>query len=824
MTVASEENRSGPYIGNGSATVFSYGFRILNEAHIEVVRTENNTDTVLALGTDYTVSGVGDAGGGSITTTSAPTAAQTITLLRNVPFTQETDLENQGAYFAETIEASLDLAAMRDQQLSELLSRAVVMPASQSADDIPGFVSDIQNAAANAASAIAARDAAAASASALGNQVHQYDTLALAIAATIPVGINVVRTLGRGTVGLGGAVWTRLISAPGAPRSWHWQSTVDSSWWIMAAPVGWIVSPAQFGTGLTNTAVQDALDYLQALGVSGGRVVCEPNQTYTGTTAPKVWNGLTLDLNGSKIVTTLSGGGAYGIRVGDNAEICNGWAHSIDGGITDSQFIFGPAISLGVANASPGNLVSAPDYFATGRPRVRNMKLSCTRMYCPVLQGMGDLDVLIENIEIPDSATCTGIHLDWSDIGGSTVAAGTGPGGSYINDLERVTKWNAAYNNGNGTMYTTHPRGVIRKIRAGSLTVPAVGDSGSRAVRLSACRNVIVDDVNIKECTLPAFDHVGGDFGFEFARRADQRNAVRGIRLRNLSADLCHYYGIFVDTFADNIQNAVNLGYANGVDTYMNGDVVIENVSIVGPFNDTDDGIRIQNAKGVKVIDANVVGFYQGVGIEDNTENVDFVRGRIWRNRGAGINIKNVSTIKSLTFYDVDCELNATVVTGSDAVGINVRGGVNILIQNCHLGAAGEDTQAYAITVGTAATRVSIIENEIRGVKSGGAALNLPAGNMDPLWVVRGNIYIGAAPFMIGASIIPVERTPRVPGGGIHTRAIATAAAMSGTALNTPTYGTFVEGDLIEVVDANSTKCALARRGSSAWATLVAVP
>ncbi|MCK1685627.1 hypothetical protein [Bradyrhizobium sp. 145] len=125
MTVASEVNRSGPYIGNGVTTNFNYGFRILDEAHIQVIRSQAGVDTVLTLGGDYTVSGVGNDAGGAITIAVAPTATQTITILRSVPFTQETDLENQGAYFAETIEAALDLSAMRDQELRERQDRAI---------------------------------------------------------------------------------------------------------------------------------------------------------------------------------------------------------------------------------------------------------------------------------------------------------------------------------------------------------------------------------------------------------------------------------------------------------------------------------------------------------------------------------------------------------------------------------------------------------------------------------------------------------------------------------------------------------------------------
>lgn len=130
MTVPSETNRSGPYSGNGSTTVFGYGFRIVNENHLKVIKTAGGVDTVLTVDVDYEVADVGEAGGGQIALVTPPAVGETITILRNVPFTQETDLENQGAYYAETVEDALDVAAMRDQQLSEELSRAFRIPAS----------------------------------------------------------------------------------------------------------------------------------------------------------------------------------------------------------------------------------------------------------------------------------------------------------------------------------------------------------------------------------------------------------------------------------------------------------------------------------------------------------------------------------------------------------------------------------------------------------------------------------------------------------------------------------------------------------------------
>lgn len=142
MTVASETNRSGPYTGNGVTTAFNYGFRILAASHIQVVLTENDVDTVVNAA-NYTVSGVGDAAGGSVTFATAPTSTQTVTIIRNLPFTQTTDLENQGAYYAETIEEALDLATMRDQELQEQIDRSLKIPVGQDSSTLDDLIADV---------------------------------------------------------------------------------------------------------------------------------------------------------------------------------------------------------------------------------------------------------------------------------------------------------------------------------------------------------------------------------------------------------------------------------------------------------------------------------------------------------------------------------------------------------------------------------------------------------------------------------------------------------------------------------------------------------
>ena len=168
MTIASEANRSGPYACNGATTGFPYAFKIFDEAHVRVILTDaGGAETTLALGTDYVVTGVGADGGGAVQTAVAHPTGCLVTLILNVPFTQGTDLENQGAYFAETIERALDEGVQRDLQLAEEVGRAFKLRAS--ADLVAAgsvFVSDGVGGATggpSAADITAARDIAVAS-------------------------------------------------------------------------------------------------------------------------------------------------------------------------------------------------------------------------------------------------------------------------------------------------------------------------------------------------------------------------------------------------------------------------------------------------------------------------------------------------------------------------------------------------------------------------------------------------------------------------------------------------------------------------------------
>jgi len=134
MTVSSSTNKVS-FNGDGSTTVFAYSFKIFDEDDLTVIlRSSTGTETTQTISTQYSVSGVGDAGGGNVTMVTAPASGETLTILREQPLTQGLDLVPNDPFPANSIEDSLDKLTFIDQRLNEKIDRALVF----SAADIVG--------------------------------------------------------------------------------------------------------------------------------------------------------------------------------------------------------------------------------------------------------------------------------------------------------------------------------------------------------------------------------------------------------------------------------------------------------------------------------------------------------------------------------------------------------------------------------------------------------------------------------------------------------------------------------------------------------------
>jgi hypothetical protein len=136
MTITAQTAKSGPYNGNGSTTVFSYTFKVADEADlvVTVLSADGGTETVKTLTTDYTVSGVGNAGGGSITMLVAPVTGEKLTITRSVDLDQEVDLQNRGSVNPQTLEDSLDKLTQIAQDQQQQLDRSLKVDLFETAD------------------------------------------------------------------------------------------------------------------------------------------------------------------------------------------------------------------------------------------------------------------------------------------------------------------------------------------------------------------------------------------------------------------------------------------------------------------------------------------------------------------------------------------------------------------------------------------------------------------------------------------------------------------------------------------------------------------
>ena len=129
MTISSTTNRVN-YTGNGATSVYSYTFRIFSKADLKVTRRDTgDAETLLTVDVDYTVSGVGDTAGGTITLTAGNLpSGYKLTIRRIRSLKQETDFRNQGDFYPETHEDALDGLVMQNQAQQDELDRALKLP------------------------------------------------------------------------------------------------------------------------------------------------------------------------------------------------------------------------------------------------------------------------------------------------------------------------------------------------------------------------------------------------------------------------------------------------------------------------------------------------------------------------------------------------------------------------------------------------------------------------------------------------------------------------------------------------------------------------
>jgi len=128
MTVSTFDTRK-RYPGTGAQLIFAYTWKIYAGTDLNVWLTDlNGAHTQQILNTHYTVSGVGIITGGNVTFITAPLATSFVTIVCDLPLTQETDFVENDSFPAVSQENGLDRLVKIAQQFDSKFNRVPVLP------------------------------------------------------------------------------------------------------------------------------------------------------------------------------------------------------------------------------------------------------------------------------------------------------------------------------------------------------------------------------------------------------------------------------------------------------------------------------------------------------------------------------------------------------------------------------------------------------------------------------------------------------------------------------------------------------------------------
>jgi hypothetical protein len=128
------------FAATAGQTEFDFNFAIFADSDLKVYRTlagqtASDEDDILILATNYTVS-INGVIGGTVALLSGASLNDTITIVRSLPVTRETDYQTNGDLFADTLDLDQDYQTYLVQDAQARLDRSVLLP-----DSVPEGVS-----------------------------------------------------------------------------------------------------------------------------------------------------------------------------------------------------------------------------------------------------------------------------------------------------------------------------------------------------------------------------------------------------------------------------------------------------------------------------------------------------------------------------------------------------------------------------------------------------------------------------------------------------------------------------------------------------------
>lgn len=155
MSLSSDTSKN-TYTGTGALGTYAYSFKIFENSDllVKVLDADGTTESTLVLDTDYSVSGAGQSSGGNVTiidngqdwqSSGLLESGAILTITRSRPYTQETDIRNQGSASRATLEDALDHQVMLAQRNKEILDRCLKLKDSETGDSANSEIPTVAN-------------------------------------------------------------------------------------------------------------------------------------------------------------------------------------------------------------------------------------------------------------------------------------------------------------------------------------------------------------------------------------------------------------------------------------------------------------------------------------------------------------------------------------------------------------------------------------------------------------------------------------------------------------------------------------------------------
>ena len=110
------------HVGNGVSTVFAYSFLVGDEDDMRA----RVAGVELELGDDFSISGVGSPGGGTVQFVVAPESGDTVVLYRSTVLRRDIDYQDNGDLLAETLNDDIDRGWLALQELKHVYQGATL--------------------------------------------------------------------------------------------------------------------------------------------------------------------------------------------------------------------------------------------------------------------------------------------------------------------------------------------------------------------------------------------------------------------------------------------------------------------------------------------------------------------------------------------------------------------------------------------------------------------------------------------------------------------------------------------------------------------------